>query len=122
MDEDKAPTPTYAVCNDCDVELDTPEAAHEHAEATMVPVDEGGIRARSHRWTVINPTPEEQAEHTIGWIVSDALDRACDEIDRKLQRGAFTAEQVTKALRGCPDFSDAWENYLADNADEDLKP
>jgi hypothetical protein len=114
----------YAECRECDVVLWTPEIARKHVDETMTPVEqepvpEGeeqpGIRtlARAHGYVVINHTPDEMAEYRVSSVMEDALQSFCDDIDTAIQRGSVTEEQVSKYVRGYPDFEDAWMDWLA---------
>lgn len=100
----------YAVCKTCGVDLPTPDDASRHAKETMQPID-GTVNARSHTWQVINPTPQELAEREVRWVVEGALTDFCFELDRLIERGKVTREQVTEALRGYSDFADSWEDW-----------
>lgn len=115
--EPKAPVATrYAVCNTCDRELADPTAARSHVEETMTPVEgEGHIKARSHSYTVVNPTPEEVMRSRVQSAVEDAVSGFCEKMDRLVAHGKLTSEQVSAGLRGCPDFSDAWEEWLLED-------
>jgi len=110
-------TKPYAVCNTCGTDLQTPAEQREHMDATMKATGELGITARSHSTTVVNPTPEEVEARRLRGVVESATERAlnelCERLDDDVRRGRITEQQVTEQLRGYPDFSDAWADWLA---------
>lgn len=99
----------YGTCVTCGIDLPSPEDSRRHLDETMP--DDGGS---SHTTRVLNPTPKERARSEVQWIVADALEEACEELDNLVERGEFTEEQVADALRGLPDAFDAWENHCAE--------
>ncbi len=106
------PDKSYAICNTCDLDLPTPEVAQQHTRETMARVEgEGSIIARSHGYTVMNPTPLERKARLVKEAIGYATDYFCEDMDNALARGELTAEEVTQALRGHPDFADAWQEW-----------
>lgn len=111
------PTQPYAICTTegCGVEHAHREAMREHQKATMALTGEPGVVARSHSSRVVNPTPEEARQslirYTVGRAIEDAQQRAFDDLDREIQSGRVTEEDVTAELRNYPDFDDAWDEY-----------
>jgi hypothetical protein len=109
----------YAKCNDCEQVLITPEDAQQHGEDTMTPVEgEGAIKARGHSRHVLNPTREQVVASMVDYAVERAMESFFNDIDNDVHRGRLTTEEVTKALRGWPDFSDGWEEWVREGEED----
>jgi hypothetical protein len=103
----------YATCQDCGVDLADRDAMTAHFRDTSAPTGEPGVTARSHRVRVVNPTEAEQQARQVRLRVQDALDEAFDALYEWVQRGDFTAAEVTKELSYF-DLPDGWDEYVAE--------
>lgn len=116
----------YAVCKDCDAEFADRDEMSTHFKETYREVSNaellaaGGSMTTSHRASVINPTDEERRAWRVRNAISDALDKACEELWDDVERGYFTTEEVRVQLRYF-DFYTAWEEYIK-GEDEDEEP
>lgn len=106
----------YAECITCGIELMTPEDRNQHVEDTMVPVVPWVTRRKSHSYRIVNMTAKEEVEYTVRNEIDTAVEKFCEDMDWKITRGKLTAEQVTEALHGYPDFADGWEQWLEDSS------
>ncbi len=107
----------YAKCQDCDLDLADRPAVTAHGRETMAPVTgEGGVTARGHRVSILNPTDEERRASRVRMALSDALDKACEELWDDVERGYFTADEVTAEMWAF-DLDIAWEEYVKEAED-----
>ena len=111
----------YGRCLNCEAPIPTPESARQHQSETMAPTGESGTTARSHSIRVVNPTPEQKRigriRSTVWSAVDDAIMECLDDLDRDVDRGTITRDEVTEGLRDFPDFAGAWDERC-DEADE----
>jgi len=113
----------YAICKDCPETFADREVMLAHQRGTMAPTrEETGVVARGHSVRVVNPTPEEIETKRVRGIVDDAIESALhdamEELDRAVQQGKITDEQVARELLDHRDFSDAWFEFLQEQRDE----
>ena len=101
----------YSRCQNCSEEFADPSASNAHLTVTHAESSNG----RSHTVTVVNPTPEERAQREVDSIVEDAISECMDKLDRAIDRGRLTAEQVVEGLNWHSDFADAWSEYVEEN-------
>lgn len=106
----------YATCQDCGVDLADRDAVTAHGRDTMAPTGEPGIVARGHRVSIVNPTEAEQRASRVRMSVTDALDSAYEDIYDRVERGEFTAAEVTENL-WMFDLRDGWDDYVAEVAE-----
>ena len=99
----------YAKCLTCEEKFPDREAMDRHMDQTIGTVDGN----RSHTCRVVNPTPEEIAWREIENVIDGATYDACSALERLIERGTVTEEQVRQALKSHDAFSDAWEAYNA---------
>lgn len=112
-------TTDYAVCTreGCRIALPTPEDARKHGNDTMEPTGATtGVTARGHGYSVLNPTRDEQVTRMVGFEIDQATTRAFEALDSMVDEGRLTREEITKALRWYPDFSDGWSEWNQDGA------
>lgn len=119
----------YARCSapGCSEMFSDREKADQHSQDTMTEtaIDsedrKHGVTAKGHTFTVTNPPPEELESNRISGMVfdrvEDALSEAMERLAEDVQRRRLTTEQVTKELRGYPDFADAWDEVLSELED-----
>lgn len=107
----------YAKCKDCDLDFVDRDAMSAHLSETVAPTGEAGIVARGHRAVVVNPTEEERRASRVRMAISDALDKACEELWDDVERGYFTAAEVTAEMWAY-DLDTAWEEYVAGSEDD----
>jgi hypothetical protein len=101
--------PGYGACGTCGIDLQTEVDANEHMSATFKDTKaQGG--SSGHGVQVLNPTRERRISTEVGSAVADAIEGALDEMDRLVDSNQLTKEEITEALRGYPDFADAWED------------
>lgn len=102
----------YAICLDCGREHADRRAMDDHMGQTT---PSGG--GSSHRQRVVTPTPEEHrrnaVQRTVRQAIEDAAYDACQDLERSIERGTVTKEEVTAEIRLYPDFSDAWAEWVA---------
>lgn len=107
---------TYAQCVTCGIDLPTPAIRDAHTRETFNASP--GPLHRSHSTQTVNPTPEEAERSRLRYIVADAVDRAVgdfiERVERAVDRGEITAEQVAEELRSYPDFADGWDEFMAE--------
>jgi hypothetical protein len=103
----------YGKCQDCDIDLADRDAVTAHGRETMAPTNESGIIARGHRVRIINPTEAEQRASTVRMRLGDALDDACESLYERVERGEFTAAEVSEHL-WMFDLRDQWDDYVAE--------
>lgn len=106
---DPTPDVAYAICGTCDITLPTEADGNAHMDETIQ--QHGG---RSHQIRITNPTRERRIRRAVGSHVADAVDDACNEFERMVERGDVTAEEITEAIAFHPDFADAWDEYLSE--------
>lgn len=102
---------TYT-CNDCPSTFEDREGMERHMSETM-PKD-GGQSHRISGGMPPGPTRSDE-EREVARVMEEALDRALEDLQRFVDKGTVTEEQVTAMLSSWPDFQEAWENYLAEN-------
>lgn len=102
----------YATCQDCGIDLVDRDAVTAHCRDTMAATGEPGIIKRGHRVRIVNPTEAEQRASRVRLAVSDALDSAYEDIYDRVERGEFTAAEVTENLWQF-DLRDGWDEYVA---------
>lgn len=117
-------TTHYAHCTkpDCGKTFDNREDAQKHSSDTLDaakienPNWSGSISG--HGFQVDNPTDEERRANrvrsAVSWAIESAVDRFIESMERDVDRGEITAEEVREELRGHYDFADAWDEYMAE--------
>lgn len=55
---------------------------------------------------------EVRPEDRVAREVEEAITRFCERMDRSVDRGEITEDQVSSALTGYPDFADSWDEWL----------
>jgi hypothetical protein len=117
MGESKGPSLTvekpYGKCQDCGIDLADRDAVSAHGRETMAPTGEPGIVARGHRVSIVNPTEGEMRASRVRIRVADALSEAVESIYESVERGEFTADEVSAELWAFP-LEDAWDDYVAE--------
>lgn len=107
MTDDKKP---YAVCDACGAEFADRDEVKRHGDETMTPTgNDTGVIAQGHSVRIVTPTPEELRARSIRMTVADAIDEALEQLQRQVDRGDFTASEVSNELRCYPDFGDSWD-------------
>jgi hypothetical protein len=109
---DQDPAANYGMCTTCEIDIPTEQDGEAHMSETMKVAKD----KRSHSIRVLNPSREHRIESAVEDIIDAAISTAMEEIDDLVQDGSFTEEEATEALRYQGKFSDAWEEYLAENA------
>lgn len=104
---DPEPGKPYAQCKDCEVVAETQADARQHMSETQ-----GSKGNRSHGMRITNATRPERIESAIRSDVDIVIADAMDDLDRYVQRGEMTDEEIKEALRWYPDFADAWDEYV----------
>lgn len=99
----------YAHCLDCPATFADRAEMNAHLSSTF------GDGPSSHRARVDNPTEAEQRQSRASMAVSDALDRAVESLDREVEYGRVTAEDIREALRHY-DLADEWDAWMRENA------
>lgn len=122
MSEDQAVgTALYAKCVTCDLELATPARAEAHQSETFEESlrtegwDRGGAGAVGHTTRTISPTADERRRARIQYTIRDALEDAFCRIDRDVDDGHVTFEEIDRALAAY----DVQEEYRAWRQDDD---
>lgn len=112
----------HSECVECDATFASTEEARAHGTETL----EAAIAANpdwkgsisGHATTVINPTPEEaekrKIERVVSWAIESAVDELIRDLERSVDRGEVTAERVRDELRHHADFSEAWDEWMAE--------
>lgn len=101
----------YSRCLDCGAEFADRPAMHAHFDETR-PAELG---KSSHSIQVVNPTPEERARSRVVSEIDDALYDCMRNLERLIDRGTISKEDVAMTLSSYPDFSDAWDDYAREN-------
>jgi hypothetical protein len=99
----------YGRCNDCDAKLPTNEESSNHMSETFKD-------GKSHSVRVLNPDRHERIQREVDDEVSDAVQRAMEELDGLVERGDASAEEIFQALGWHSDFADAWQAYVEEMA------
>lgn len=102
----------YGKCQDCGVDLADRDAVSAHGRETMAPTGEPGIVARGHRVSIVNPTDAERRAGRVRACIADALEDAYEDLYRYVERGEFTAADVTAEM-WVFDLRDGWDDYAA---------
>lgn len=103
----------YATCQDCGVDLADRDAVTAHGRETMAPTGEVGVIARGHRVSIVNPTEAERRASRVRSEVGYLLDNLYDDLYERVERGDFTASDVTDNLWPF-DLRDGWDEYVSE--------
>lgn len=95
----------FGTCRTCSKVLKTQQESDEHRRETLEASDE----KRSHSVMVTNPPRGHRVQRQVDQIVSNAVDRAMEELYRAVDRGDLSDQEAQTALRQYPDFADAFE-------------
>ena len=110
---DPTPGQPYGACNACPLTFDTEDAANQHMRQTMGEAKERGETPRSHSVTITNPPRGQRIRSRVGSIVDNAITDAMSTLDRLVDRGDVTEDEITEALRFWPDFADVREEWTS---------
>lgn len=103
----------YAKCQDCGIVLADRDAVRAHGRDTMAPTGKAGIVARGHRVSIENPTESERQASRVRMRIGDALSEAVEELYEGVERGDFTAAEVSAEMWAF-DLRDSWDEYVAE--------
>lgn len=97
----------YGSCKNCDALFATREEMSAHLSETF---EQGGrVNGNGHTARVTNSTRAERIRSHVQFAIESAIYDFMEEMERDIDRGHLTAEEVREALGGHPDFGDAWE-------------
>lgn len=99
----------YGACKTCGLEIPTEDASRTHLDETR----ENG-RGRSHTIQITNPARPTRIMGFVDYEVEAAIREGLDEIQRLVDQGDATAEEVTEALSWHTKFQDIWKQDYID--------
>lgn len=110
---DPNPGEPYGTCVDCDAKFDTADDARIHMTETML----AARSASSHTVRATNPPREQRIRAEVASRISSAIDDAFQDLERLVDRGDLTPDEVKTALRysGPSDLEDDWDEWLGDD-------
>jgi hypothetical protein len=110
---DQNPDEPYGFCLTCkDAGIDLPFADQPAMSAHLSETFEAGgrVNGKGHSGRVTNATREERIRRHMGSLVDDALYDFLESVERDVERGDLTEDEVGPGLVYYSDFRDAWDN------------
>lgn len=107
---DPRPGEPYGSCATCGEPMSGQGAARAHMSETF---DRGA--GKSHGISVTNPNRADRIRAHVSWEISVAVDAAIETLDRLVDRGDASLDEIADALRySSNEFSDAWDEYQSE--------
>ena len=102
---DPDPDKAYAECITCGISLTTEDDGNAHMQETRLGAN------RSHSIRVTNPNRDTRIRSRVERFIEAATERAMEDMDRLVDSGDVTEDEIKTALWGWPDFRDSREEW-----------
>jgi hypothetical protein len=110
---DQVPNAAYGRCLACDIELATEGLADDHMHTTFEEARAKG-KSAGHSVSVLNPSRSARIQRYVDDSVRDAISQAISELVDTVEAGDITDAEMTAAISRWSDFTDEWEETLAE--------
>lgn len=111
---DQDPDAIYGRCLTCGEEQPTEADSKHHMSQTHEEAMENG-RNRSHSISVYNPSRQYRIEAHASSIVDEALDRAMRDLQRVVDNGDATEDEIRDSLWLYSDFQEEWDSWNSED-------
>lgn len=109
---DPKPGEPYGECPTCEISFPDQASARAHMSETF---EEG--EGKSHSVRITNPARPDRIRREVGWEIDSAVSDAIESLDRLVERGDATADEIAQALRHFGhEFGEAWDEYVSGDA------
>ncbi|MFB7917062.1 hypothetical protein [Streptomyces sp. NPDC056061] len=109
---DSDPDEPYGRCLQCpSLVLTTQADATTHMTETYVAAQADGGTS-GHSVEVTNPPRSRRIETEVARVVDTAITDAIDRLQRLVELGDVTAEEITHSLRWHNEFDEAWQEHF----------